>query len=199
MAPFWTGNAGGSVAEPKRAYKFVARFGVNPSGQAIEDLSMQEWVIKRVAKPSFSITETAHQFLNWTFYYPGRVEWNTIDVTLVDPIYPDTAVTLMNHLEQHGWVNPNNWSPRAGTPDVSRTVSKDKGSAGIGKFTIQQLNSAGAPIEEWALKNPFMTNVTFGDLAYDSEELNEITMTVRFDWAELKSFQHQQPTLRSMT
>ena len=35
-----------------------------------------------VTKPTFSVTQSQHKFLNHTFYYPGKVgEWNTVTVS----------------------------------------------------------------------------------------------------------------------
>lgn len=174
-ANFWTGTHSG-VAEPKRNYKFLASFGAD------EGLEVQSWLIKRVGKPSWTVTETSHQFLNWTFHYPGRVEWNTIDVTLVDPIDPGSSAILMNHLAAMGWYKPTEWQNRKGRP---ATVGKDAATRGMAFFEIRQLDSSGATAESWVLKNPFITNVTFGDLAYDDEGLTEITLTLRYDWAEM--------------
>jgi len=174
---FWTGNANG-VAEPKRNYKFLASFGLGPN------LSIHNWLIKRVTKPSWTVSETSHQFLNWTFYYPGRVEWNTIDVTLVDPIDPSSSGILMNHLAESGWTKPTEWVPNQARG--RSTVSKDRAMGALGLFEIEQMDSHGNMVESWHLKNPFITNVTFGDLAYDDEGLTEISMTLRYDWAEIR-------------
>ena len=35
-----------------------------------------------------------YENLNHKFYYPGRLEWQTIDVTLVDPVSPDAVSTV---------------------------------------------------------------------------------------------------------
>ena len=45
------------------------------------------------------------------------------------------------------------------------------------------LNDEGVEIETWTLNNAFIKSVSFSDLDYANEDLREITMTVRYDWA----------------
>ena len=96
---FW-GGQGGAIVHPKRSFRWLVSFGNNAqlqNGQSA--VGLQEWYAKSVNKPSFSIGETPHQFINHTFYYPGHVEWQTIDITLVDPSYPnDASQALMKAL-----------------------------------------------------------------------------------------------------
>ena len=80
MAGFWAD----AVTEPKRAYRWVMNF-----------RGIDQWVMKKVTKPNFTVSEAEHSFLNYKFFYPGRVEWNDITCTLVDPISPDASATLM--------------------------------------------------------------------------------------------------------
>ena len=76
---FW----GNPSVEPKRAYRWLL---------SIPGLDGAEWIVKKINKPSFSVTETEHNFINHKFYYPGRVEWNTVSLTIVDPVTPVLAV-----------------------------------------------------------------------------------------------------------
>ena len=39
-------------------------------------------------------------------------------------------------------------------------------------------------IEEWELINPIITNISWGDLDYGSDELVECTLSITYDWAE---------------
>lgn len=40
-------------------------------------------------------------------------------------------------------------------------------------------------IEEWEIINPIITNISWGDLDYGSDELVECTIDIKYDWAEL--------------
>lgn len=159
-----------AFTEPKRSYRFVL---ANMRG-------IPQWVIKTVKKPSLQITESEHSFINYKFYYPGRVEWQPLDITLVDPVAPDATATLMEMVRDMGYVYPS---------DVDQgsiiTISKKKSIEALGStIYIQQIDADGAGIvESWELKNPFITNLDFGELSYEDDGIVNINMTLRYDWA----------------
>ena len=63
------------------------------------------------------------------------------------------------------------------------SFSKGKYVAAVGTPRITQIDAEGRAIEEWTLNNPFIKSVKFGDLSYDSDELREISIEFRYDWA----------------
>jgi hypothetical protein len=67
------------------------------------------------------------------------------------------------------------------------TMSKVGATSVLGKVTIAQLDGTGEPIETWTLVNAWINDVKFGDLAYDGDELTEVTISIKYDWAELES------------
>ena len=154
--------------DTKRAYRWIAVFNV-----------VQAWAIKSVSKPSFSISETSHRFLNHTYFYPGRVEWNTVDLQLVDPLKPDGTKTIMHLIEASGY------NPNIGPASKLHTISKTKATQAVQQLEIRQLDADGNYVEVWDLKLPWIKDVKFGDLSYDSDDLLNINLTIRFDWAEL--------------
>ena len=90
--PFWSTNFGEdtTLKDPKRKFRFYVEF----QGIAAPVGGATLWYAKAVAKPSFAIEKTEHAYLNHTFKYPGKVTWDDLDVTLVDPVDPDVAATL---------------------------------------------------------------------------------------------------------
>tara|TARA_Y100000034_G_scaffold13821_4_gene14442 strand:- start:2549 stop:3175 length:627 start_codon:yes stop_codon:yes gene_type:complete len=168
---FWgdCGFDGGNVTEPKRAYRWIMNIN-----------AAEEWIIKKVTKPGFEITETSHQFLNHTFYYPGRLEWATIDVTLVDPMDPDTTKYLSRLVENSGYHVPHSQNTNQWV-SISKNASVDA----INRIAISQIDAAGSAVETWTLHNPWVKSLKFGELDYSSDEMVEITMTLRYDWASL--------------
>ena len=137
------------------------------------------WYAKTAGKPSFSIATTEHKYLNHTFYYPGSVTWNDVEITLVDPVDPDMTATLSDIVERSGYVVPNAYGDLA-------TMSKAKAARALGSVLITQINSDGQELEMWTLKNAFVTDLKFGDLEYGSDEITELTMTLKYDWATVK-------------
>ena len=56
----------------------------------------------------------------------------------------------------------------------------------MGPVIIKQLDGDGVIIEQWKLHNPFIKEVSFDGLDYESDDLSEITLGIVYDWAELE-------------
>ena len=138
------------------------------------------WYAKSCKKPEISISTIEHNFLNHRFYYPGRAEWSEVTVTLVDPLSPDAAINTAAIIRASGYNPPKNVSD-------TTTISKQASVAAMGSVVISQIDSVGNAVETWTLWNPFVTGVTYGDLDYSSDEMTEITMTIRYDWAVIET------------
>ncbi len=70
--------------EPKRKFRWVF---------AIEGLDA--FLMKTVARPSFTTSEQEIQFINSTRYIAGKTKFETLAVTLHDPIAPSGAQQVM--------------------------------------------------------------------------------------------------------
>ena len=183
MANFWTQPS----RDPKRNFKFLVSFPTMDGGMA--------WYAKKVDKPSFTVNEASHKYLNHTFYYPGRVEWSTINVTLVDPIDPDASANIAAILEASGYRVP-------GNENYTATMSKNAAANALKQVKIQQISSeinsstdagdyntdnGSSVIETWTLNNCFIKSAKFGNLDYESDEITQIDLELRFDWCTLDS------------
>ena len=68
------------------------------------------------------------------------------------------------------------------------TVNKADAQKMLGLVTIEEVDGQGGTVGTWRLENAFVTNATFGDLAYDSDtELLNVTVQMRYDWARYQS------------
>jgi len=162
---FWSDPA----LEPKRMFRWIMLMGGVP-----------QWIVKQVSKPSFQIGEAQHQYINHTFKYPGRVTWQDVNVTLVDPVDPDAAKTMVNIVRNAGYSFPSD-------PNDVTTMSKANAVASLGKVTIQQLGpEAGEIVEQWSLVNAWVKDVNFGDLNYESDELTNIEIVLSYDFARME-------------
>ena len=166
---FWTSQA--NNVDPKRGFRFKIIFGGFDA-----DSSGIVWWAKKVTKPGFQITEAKHAFLNHSFYYPGRVEWQEITMTLVDPVSPGAVAQTNLMVEASGYK-----IPKDGTNLGS--MSKKKSAEALGAIEIIQIDGNGDAIETWSLKQAFIKNVKYGELSYEDDNLTEIELTLRYDWA----------------
>ena len=166
--------------EPKRQFRFLVQLSLGPDGG--QDVT---FLAKSVDRPSYTISDNPHQFFNHTFYYPGRVTWNTISLTLVDPVSPNGAELLYQYLETAGVQKPTSIDAATGT-----TITKSSATAAMGRMVIQEIatptggGNESQIVGQWELLNPFFTDVNFGSHDYGSEDMIDIAITVRYDWAE---------------
>jgi|TARA_R110000824_G_scaffold31089_16_gene101593 hypothetical protein len=164
--------------EPKRQHRWL----LNIDG-------IDAFLIKTAQKPSFTVDETPHNFFGHKFYYPGTVTWNTIEVTLVDPIDPDTSTILYHKLRMSGYEIPDRLLNEPLRPGLF-TPSKAEATDALGQIVklrqIGQIDDVpNQVVEEWKLYNPWITAVNFGNLDYASADMVEISLTIRFDFAQV--------------
>jgi hypothetical protein len=169
MANFWSTNN----VEPKRNFRFQVQLG----GASAPIL----WWAKTVTIPAYDVSEVEHNYLDNRFYFPGRVTWNEVSMTLVDPISVDAVASTNQILVDMGYT--------VKADDTNKvTMSKKKAAAvangPLPAVIISVLNADGAAIEVWTLRNAFLKSAKFGDLDYSSDDLRTVEMTIRYDWAE---------------
>ena len=155
--------------DPKRNFRFTLNIGNIPV-----------WTVESVTKPKANVATIEHSFINHVFKYPGRVTWDNISVTLVDPVDPDLAYTLLESLRRSGYQYPT-------TENIRGSISKEQAvQNGLQSISLSMIDSQGDPIETWALKNPWIVSIDFGgSLDYTSDEMSNIAVEIAYDWAEI--------------
>ena len=174
-------------SEPRRQHRFILNL---PLLTIDKDPINMQYLAKTVTKPSYTISETEHKFLGNTYYYPGAVTWDPVSATLVNAVEPDGNKLLYQALYKSGYFDPIDQSayfggggdplgigPAPGTPNKAAAL------AATGPVTIQEIDGFGRPIGTWELRSPFITNAKFGDLDYSGEELLNLEVTFRYDYA----------------
>ena len=169
---FWSTDLQTGTKDPKRKYRFKVIFnGLDADGSGII------WYAKTVKKPSYNVTQAEHTFLNHKYYFPGKVEWQEVNMTLVDPVSPGAVAQTNAIVRSAGYKVP-------GSADELETMSKGKFSAALGAIQIVQIDAEGNHIETWTLKNPSIMSADFGELSYEDDGLVDISLGFRYDWAE---------------
>lgn len=148
--------------EPLRKNRFLLRF---PS-----DLGIQEWWVSNAARPTITMKETEIPFLNTSTWVVGRYTWDSISVTLRDPIGPSASQAVME------WVRL-----------ASESVTGRQGYAVAYKrdLVLEMLDPTGTAVSQWIIKNAMPVTVNFGQLAYDDDNLSTIEITIRPDYCIL--------------
>ena len=148
--------------EPLRKNRFLMRF---PS-----DLGIQEWWVSNAARPTITMKDVEIPFLNTSTWVVGRYIWESISVTLRDPIGPSASQAVME------WVRL-----------VSESATGRQGYAVAYKrdLVLEMLDPTGTAVSQWIIKNAMPTTVSFGDLSYDDDSLSTIEITIRPDYCIL--------------
>tara|TARA_R110000744_G_scaffold42117_4_gene95264 strand:- start:819 stop:1334 length:516 start_codon:yes stop_codon:yes gene_type:complete len=151
----------------------------------MEDIS---FFAKTVTRPSWTLSNQPHKFINHTFNYPGRVEWNAIDMTFVDVVDPDISAGFLKVLRLSGY----NWP--TGPSEGSQTVTKKSATEAIGSIYIRQIGEDQSDIlDEWRLENAWVSEVAVGDLSYEDDGMVEVTTKIIYDWAYMSTSGRGQP------
>ena len=172
MTDFWT-STNERALEPKRTFRFKVTFGGGPV-----------WWAKDVDQPQATVGTTEHDFMIHKFYYPGKVTWNQVAMTLVDPVTPGALDQLLTILRDTGYKIPGD--PRQ--PEAFSSISKASATTSLGTVQIDVLNAAGDQLHMWELNNPFVMEITPSKLDYASEDLMTIGLTLKYDWATYTSY-----------
>jgi hypothetical protein len=144
--------------EPKRDNRWILRF---PSS-----LGINEWYVETTSRPKLQIGSTEIQFLNTSTYVAGRFEWNEMKVTFRDPIGPSASQALMEWFRLHA-------ESVTGRMGYAAGYKKD--------LELEMLDPTGVVVEKWLLENCFLTDLNFGDLDYNRDDLANITCSLRMD------------------
>ena len=171
MSTFWANN----ILEPKRSFRFLMEFAGPQMGATIAS-----YYVKSSSKPNFQMEGGPQvKYIQHTFKYPGRVMWQDITVTIVDPASPDAAAVLMNVLAGSGYHKPDT------DLNSRQSISKFGANNSLGGIKLRQIDDLGNDIEEWNLWNPYISTVNFGELSYDSDDIVNYQLTIVYDYATL--------------
>jgi hypothetical protein len=190
---FWSDK---NAAEPHRKHQWYILFTRN--------LQQLSFAVKSCTKPSYTIENSQHVLLNYTYNFPKKLVWQPISVTMASARIESQGFTTysVDYSLYAATNNTNKPSPVAAQPTpgaenrINNPLDNTTGIYTLSKdflvnnfegpiIRLQQTDSYGRTIEYWDLFNPFVTEVKFGDLSYDSEDLVEVSFTLVYDYATL--------------
>ena len=146
--------------EPKQQNRFIMYMDGFPS-----------YIVKGVSAINVTQETVELNHINLKRYIKGKTTWGTIDFTLHDPITPSGAQAVME------WVRLHHESV-TGRDGYSDFYKKD--------LTFNVLGPVGDIVSEWIIKGAFITEASFGDFNWDTEDTaQELTMTVQPDYCVL--------------
>jgi hypothetical protein len=142
--------------EPKRQFRWVF---------AIEGID--SFLMKTSARPQMNFQELAIPFINSYRYISGRMQFQTMSISLYDPIAPSGAQQVMEWLRTHY----ESVSGRAGYADFYKR-----------DIQLKMLDPIGTVVELWDIKGAMITVANFQTLTYENESApTTIDLTIRYD------------------
>ena len=145
--------------EPKQQNRFILYVDGIPSYQ-----------IKGMGAVSLTQGTVQLNHINVARYVKCKTLWNTIAMTLFDPITPSGAQACME------WVRLHHESV-TGRDGYSDFYKKD--------IHVRTLGPVGDVVEEWILKGAYCHAADFGEEDWSSSDPSDITLTIRMDYAIL--------------
>ena len=145
--------------EPKMVNRFIMFMDGVPS-----------FMVKGVARPTLTQNAKELPHINVVRYVKGRTTWGTMQFTLYDPIVPSGAQAVMEGVRLHH----ESVTGRDGYADFYK---KD--------LILNMLGPVGDKVEEWLIKGAQITEASFNDANWDSDDVLEITLTIQPDFCIL--------------
>ena len=146
--------------EPKLKNRFI-----------MEIAGISAFVIKTSQRPQITFDEITLEHMNITKYVKGKGRWQTLQITLYDPIVPSASAEVIEWIRLHH----ESATGRDGYQDYYKK-----------NIVLNTLGPVGDIVEKWTLYGSWIQDATFGDLAFDASEPVEITLTLRYDYAILE-------------
>jgi len=145
--------------EPKMTNRFLLYMDGAPS-----------FLVKKVSRPHLTQPAKELPHINLVRYVKGRSVWGTMTFTLYDPIVPSGAQAVME------WVRLHHESV-TGRDGYADFYKKD--------LVFNMLGPVGDKVEEWIIKGAMITDATFNDADWDTDNPIEIELTVQPDYCIL--------------
>lgn len=184
-----TGGAALGMLQPKQKHKFRVRvFGFGPpTGAHGLDLTAQ---VVSVDRPTVSSSPVAVHAYNSIMYYASKPEWQDITLVIRDDI-TNAASKLVSYQEQKQMNHFQQTSAAAGSQyKFQMFIETFYGAA-------TQADAPSTP-ETWQVDGCFLSQINYGDFAYDSSDAMTISMTIRYDNAvQLNGLMPTSPTIPS--
>ena len=141
--------------EPLKRHRFVF---------AIE--GVDSFIVKTAARPQMEFEENEIPWINSKRWVAGKGTWQTMNVTLHDPIAPSGAQQVME------WVRLcfESVSGRAGYADFYKR-----------DIQIKMLDPVGTVVQLWDIKGAWVKSMNFNELGYESNDMADVTLSIRFD------------------
>jgi len=170
MPGFVIGGSGANGAaevppEVRRRHRWIFRsFG---SGGPSDEVLL---LLHSATRPTFELAEAVLHHDQEEVYFAGKQTWNEIEMSFYDAEQsPDSSAELWR------WVNI--------VSNINDGVTVDQAGNYKKLGNLEMIDGQGETTETWKLYNCWPRVTNWGELNYDSSDLAEISVTMRYDRA----------------
>jgi hypothetical protein len=142
--------------EPKRQNRFYAEFP--------DDIGVEVWKVRTFKRPAMNINVIEVPYINQKNYVSGIYNWESMDITFIDPIGPSTSNQLMEWVRLHA-------ESLTGRMGYAAGYKKN--------ILLKSLDPTGVEVEKWFLEQCLISSIDFGDNDQSQDELQMITVTIQ--------------------
>jgi len=149
-----------NTAEPKRQFRWILALN-----------GIDAYTAKSTKRPGDgSFDETVIDFINEKRFLSGKFTPSEFNLTLWDPIAPSAAQKVED------WIRLN-YEKTTGRMGYADFYKKD--------FDLKLLDPPGGVAEQWQVQGAWIKGVDYGTLEYSSNEVVQVSLTIRYDKAIL--------------
>lgn len=146
--------------EPKMKNRFIMEIDGIPA-----------YLIKTASRPQVNFETVTLDHMNVKRYLKGKASWQTLNITLYDPIVPSGAQAVNEWIRLHH-------ESTTGVDGYASQYKKD--------ITFNLFSPNGEKIEQWVLKGAFIESANFNEVSWESNAEVDIALTLRYDYAILE-------------
>lgn len=141
--------------EPKRQFRWIFQID-----------GIDAFTARSATRPSLTNESIVIDYINAKRFLAGKQTWNTITLTLNDPVSPSAAQKVMEWLRLH-------YEDLTGRSGYHSFYAKT--------ISLQMLDPVGAVVEQWRGEGTWIVESNWGDLDYSSSEPVQVTLTLQAD------------------
>ena len=163
-----------SILMPKLQYRFRVNMLNFGAGGSVREFTQN---VISVTRPNLTHEEITLDAYNSKAYVAGKHTWDPVTITLRDDLNGNVNRAIAEQLQRQ----------------LSHGTQSAPAAAGTYKFgiTIEQLDGSDTPtvVETWTLNGCFVQNVQYGENNYATSDVMQITLSIRFDNADIHATQ----------
>lgn len=165
-----------SFYEPMRKRWFIVQFDSDLTGGDALTIACKSCDV-----PKLTTGENEIDRINDKVYVPGKSTYDTISLSFYEYIQDEKNAT--GHTDKSAGAILYAWqqkihNAKSGVQGAKKNIAKN--------VAIVQIDGNGNAVRVWNVYHAWPTTVEFGNLDSTADEIQEVNVTLRFDWAEQK-------------